>query len=157
MVRGLRAEIKQGRPFPSLEDEVYLNLRRTADALARREVEVLKAWNLSPTQYNALRILRGAGEAGVTCGDIGERLLTKDPDITRLIDRLETRGLIHRSRSEQDRRVVITRITESGLEMLREIDEPSQQWTKEQLGHMSETQLRDLITLLELARDRATP
>jgi DNA-binding MarR family transcriptional regulator len=152
VLRGLQGEIKQNKPFPSLEDEAYLNLLRTTDALVRKEVEALKAWGLSPTQYNTLRILRGAGEAGVTCREMSERLLTKDPDITRLVDRLETRGLIQRGRSDQDRRVVRMRITKAGLKLLAELDAPAMQWTREQLGHMSKEQLRGLIQLLELAR-----
>jgi MarR family transcriptional regulator, organic hydroperoxide resistance regulator len=156
MLRGLQAEIKQTKPFPSLEDEAYLNLLRTTDALVRKEVEVLKAWGLSPSQYNALRILRGACDEGVTCREFSDRLLTKDPDVTRLVDRLETRGLISRGRSEQDRRVVRTRITQAGLDLLAEIDGPSQQWTKDQLGHLSKAQLKELIALLELARSRVS-
>jgi DNA-binding MarR family transcriptional regulator len=152
MLRGLQAEIKQSKPFASLEDEAYLNLLRTTDALVRKEVEVLKAWGLSPTQYNALRILRGAGETGVTCSEISERMLTRDPDVTRLIDRLEARGLIARRRCDKDRRVVHTHITQAGLDLLAEIDRPQHTWTKEQLGHLTEQQLRDLIALLELAR-----
>jgi MarR family transcriptional regulator, organic hydroperoxide resistance regulator len=157
MLRGLQAEIKQSKPFASLEDEAYLNLLRTTDALARKEVEVLKARGLSPTQYNALRILRGAGEAGVTCGEMSDRMLTRDPDVTRLIDRLDTRGLIQRRRCDEDRRVVRTFITQAGLDLLAELDEPQSSWTKEQLGHLSESQLRELIALLELARSRLTP
>ena len=156
MVRGLQAELKQNKPFNSLEDEAYLNLLRTTDALFRRQVEVLKAWSLSPTQYNALRILRGAGSEGVTCGELSERMLTRDPDVTRLIDRLETRGLIQRGRSDHDRRVVRTRITQAGLDLLAELDQPAAAWTKEHLGHLSDAQLRELIALLELARQRAS-
>jgi DNA-binding MarR family transcriptional regulator len=155
MLRGLQAEIKQTKPFRSTEDEAYLNLLRTADALLRKEVEHLKEYGLSPTQYNALRILRGAGSEGVTCGELSERMLTKDPDVTRLIDRLEARGLLARSRSDQDRRVVRTRITEEGLELLATLDEPSERWTRGQLGHMGETELRELIRLLERAREGA--
>ena len=153
MLRGLQAEIKQTKPFRSLQDEAYLNLLRTADALLRKEVELLKEYGLSPTQYNALRILRGAGEQGVTCGELSERMLTKDPDVTRLIDRLETRKLLTRARSDEDRRVVRTRITAEGLELLATIDEPCHQWTRGQLGHLSEVELRDLIRLLERARE----
>ena len=152
MVRGLQAEIKQTRPFDSLEAEAYLNLLRTTDALLRKEIEALKAWGLSTTQYNALRILRGAGDEGVTCGELSERMLTRDPDVTRLIDRLDTRGLIRRVRSDRDRRVVRTCISAAGLELLEQLDEPSRTWTKDQLGHLSEQQLRDLIALLEKAR-----
>jgi DNA-binding MarR family transcriptional regulator len=152
MLRGLQAEIKQTKPFRSLEDEAYLNLLRTADALLRKEVELLKEFGLSPTQYNALRILRGAGDEGVTCGELSDRMLTKDPDVTRLIDRLEGRGLLQRARSDQDRRVVRTRITAAGLDVLARLDEPSDRWTRGQLGHLTKTELRDFIRLLERAR-----
>lgn len=157
MIRGLQAEIKQTKPFRSLEDEAYLNLLRTTDALLRLEIELLKAWNLSPSQYNALRILRGAGHEGVTCRELSERMLTRDPDVTRLIDRLETRGFISRSRSDPDRRVVRTRITSEGLDVLSQIDGPSLEWSRKHLGHLTEAQLRQLIALLELARERAVP
>jgi DNA-binding MarR family transcriptional regulator len=154
MLRGLQAEIKQTKPFQSLEEEAVLNLLRTTDALVRQSVAMLKTWSLSPAQYNALRILRGAGSEGVTCGEISERMLTKDPDITRLIDRLDARGLITRGRHDQDRRVVRTRITQAGLDLLAEIDKPARKLSREQLGHLSEDQLRQLIELLELARER---
>jgi DNA-binding MarR family transcriptional regulator len=157
MLRGLQAEIKQTKPFRSLEDETYLNILRTADALLRKEVELLKDYGLSPTQYNALRILRGAGEDGVTCGELSERMLTKDPDVTRLIDRLEARKLLTRARSDQDRRVVRTRITSDGLHVLAQLDEPSHRWTRGQLGHLSQAELRELIRLLERAREGVTP
>lgn len=155
MAGKLQKEIRQSKPFASLEEESYLSLLRTADALERREAELLKAWQLTPTQYNALRILRGAGEGGATCGEIGQRMLTKDPDVTRLIDRLETRGLIARARSKTDRRVVLTRITPAGLDLLAELDEPSRARPKALLGHLSRTELRELIRLLDLARERA--
>jgi DNA-binding MarR family transcriptional regulator len=152
MLRGLQAEIKQTKPFKNLEEEAYLNLLRTADALVRKEVELLKEYGLSPTQYNALRILRGAGDEGVTCGEMSDRMLTKDPDVTRLIDRLEGRGLITRSRSSEDRRVVQTKISKAGLDLLAELDAPCVTSIKALLGHLTEAQLRMLIELLELAR-----
>lgn len=148
----LQAEIRQSKPFASLEEVCYLSLLRTTDELARLEVEALKAWHLTPTQYNALRILRGAGDEGATCGEIGERMLTRDPDVTRLIDRLEARGLIQRMRSEDDRRVVRTRITQAGLDLLEGIDEPSLSWSQAQLGHLTRRELRALIALLDRAR-----
>jgi DNA-binding MarR family transcriptional regulator len=157
MLRGLQAEIRQTKPFQSLEEEAALNLLRTTDALVRQKVEMLKAWSLSPTQYNALRILRGAGAEGVTCGELSERMLTKDPDVTRLIDRLDTRGLITRGRHDADRRVVRTRITQAGLDLLAELDGPTRKLSKEQLGHLDEKQLRQLIELLELAREPLNP
>jgi MarR family transcriptional regulator, organic hydroperoxide resistance regulator len=152
MVGKLKDEIRQSRPFTSLEEECYLTLVRTADALARKEVDALKAWRLTPTQYNALRILRGAGEQGARCGEVGERMLTRDPDVTRLIDRLEARGLIQRTRSEEDRRVVRTRITRAGLDLLEQLDEPAMNWSRAQLGHLTRQELRDLIALLDRAR-----
>jgi MarR family transcriptional regulator, organic hydroperoxide resistance regulator len=151
----LQAEIRQTKPFTSLEEECFLSLVRTTDALVRLEVEALKEWQLTPTQYNALRILRGAGEQGATCGEVGDRMLTRDPDVTRLIDRLESRGLIQRARSAEDRRVVRTRITRAGLDLLAKLDEPSRAWSRAQLGHMTKAELLDLIALLERARASA--
>src|SRR5688572_9077942 len=118
MVKRLQEELKQTKPFTSLEEEVILNLVRTAEHVVSRTAEVLKPANLTPTQYNALRILRGAGPDGLTCGEIGERMVTKESDITRLLDRLERRGLISRERPETNRRVVITRVTDEGLRLL---------------------------------------
>jgi DNA-binding MarR family transcriptional regulator len=89
----IQAEIQQAKPFPSLEDEALAALQRTADRLQWRLSEMLKAHGLSPTQYNALRILRGAGDGCCTCSEIAERMINRDPDITRLVDRLERRGL----------------------------------------------------------------
>src|SRR5207245_10164892 len=103
------------RPARGLENEVFLNLLRTADALLRDVEQILKAVELSHTQYNVLRILRGAGRQGLACQEIGERMLTRDPDITRLLDRLEARALVSRARGRADRRVVQTRITPAGL------------------------------------------
>src|SRR2546426_9185122 len=97
------------RPARGLENEVFLNLLRTADALLRDVEQILKAVELSQTQYNVLRILRGAGRQGLACQEIGERMLTRDPDITRLLDRLEARALVSRARGRADRRVVETR------------------------------------------------
>src|SRR5579862_7012318 len=94
----LRAEIKQTRPFESLEAEAVLNVQRTADLFFRATSEALKSADLSPTQYNALRILRGAGKEGLACNEVGERMVARDPDITRLLDRLEDRGLVQRER-----------------------------------------------------------
>src|SRR5262245_11544266 len=111
MAGKIQQEIKQTKPIRLMEEEVSLNLARTADLVAQRFVsEVLKPHNLSPTQYNVLRILRGAGADGVNCKDIGSRMLTREPDITRMMDRLEQRGLILRDRAKEDRRVVIHKL-----------------------------------------------
>ena len=115
----------------------------------------LRGYDLSPSAYNALRILRGAGPEGVTCGEMSERLLTRDPDVTRLVDRLERRDLIQRVRTSEDRRVVRTTITAQGLSLLAEIDEPAKAWLQAHLGHMTTAQLKTLIELLEIVRDVA--
>lgn len=153
--KGIRAEIKQTKPFKTLEEEAFVALVRTADQLARRGAEMLKQHGLSPTQYNALRILRGAGEQGLACSEIGERMINHDPDITRLTDRLERRGLVLRSRERKDRRVITTRITSAGLELLRSLDRPVEEFNRQLLGPLGERQLRSLIRLLEAARQHA--
>lgn len=135
-----------------LEAEVFLSLLRTADALARGAEALLKPHSLSPTQYNVLRILRGSGEQGLACREVSDRLITRDPDITRLLDRLEARGLIARAREAQDRRVVKTRITGDGLRLLAELDQPVRDTHRGQFCHLSEKQLRQLLNLLNRAR-----
>lgn len=148
-------EIRQKTPFRRIEDEAFVNLLRTADALMQGVAAVLKPAGLSPTQYNVLRILRGAGADGLACREIGERMITKDPDITRLLDRLEERDLISRSRDRADRRVITTRITEKGLRILKELDKPIEELHVKQLGHLGEQRLRSLMDLLESAREKA--
>jgi DNA-binding MarR family transcriptional regulator len=155
MAGRLQTEIKQGIPFASLEQEALLNLLRTADAFLQRLTDVLKPFKLSHSQYNVLRILRGAGVGGLACREIAERMITRDPDITRLLDRLEARGLVTRSREEKDRRVILARITPAGLRILEELDGPMDEVDRRQLGHLGEEQLRSVIRLLELAREQA--
>ncbi|HLB87467.1 MAG TPA: MarR family winged helix-turn-helix transcriptional regulator [Terriglobales bacterium] len=152
MTRGIQAEIKQTKPFRSLEEEVFVALMRTADQLAWRGAEMLKQHGLSPTQYNALRILRGAGAKGLACSEIGERMINRDPDITRLVDRLERRGLVRRRREQKDRRVITTCITPAGLEALKALDRPIEEFHRHLLGHLGESRLHSLIRLLEAAR-----
>jgi DNA-binding MarR family transcriptional regulator len=152
MTRRLQDEIKQTRPFHSLEEDVLLGLARTADAVARAGEEVLKASGLTATQYNVLRILRGAGTAGLSCGDVASRMITRDPDLTRLLDRLEARALVTRARDVEDRRVVLTRITREGLALLAELDEPVQAQNRKAVGHLGEQKLRTLAQLLDEAR-----
>ncbi len=134
------------------EEVTYLELCRTADILSRGVSEVLKAEELSPNQYNVLRILRGAPE-GLPCGEIGTRMITRDPDITRLLDRLEKRGLIVRSREAQDRRRVMARIERAGLHLLARLDEPVREAHRRQLGHLGRDRLRNLNELLEMVRE----
>jgi MarR family transcriptional regulator, organic hydroperoxide resistance regulator len=150
----LQDEIKQRSPFDSLEQEALLNLLRTADVLMRRIIAVLKPYGLSHSQYNVLRILRGAGEDGLACREIGDRMITHDPDITRLLDRLEARGLVTRTRDQQDRRIVMARVTSEGLRLLAQLDGPIEEVDRRPLEHLGESRLRALIALLEAARER---
>jgi DNA-binding MarR family transcriptional regulator len=156
MSRGLRAEIGKLKPFASREQEAFLNLSRTTDALLDDVVEVLKPAGLSATAYNVLRILRGAGKP-LACGEIARQMITRDPDITRLLDRLEKRGLVARGREEKDRRIVRTRITAAGQKLLAKLDEPMIAAHRKQLGHLSRAKLEQLIALLEEARVRKKP
>lgn len=141
-------------PQDGLEARVFVSLMRAADALARGAQALLKPYNLSGTQYNTLRILRGAGENGMACSEVGGRLISRDPDITRLLDRMESRGLIERARETQDRRVVRTRITAEGLRLLERLDRPVRELHRRQLRHLPANQLRQLSNLLDRARER---
>jgi DNA-binding MarR family transcriptional regulator len=135
------------------EEAAFLDLLRATDMLSRGLITVLKAEDLSPTQYNVLRILRGAPE-GLPCGEIGSRMITRDPDITRLLDRLEKRGLIVRSRESKDRRMVMARIMPLGLKVLGRLDEPVQETHRKQLGHLGRDRLRALTELLHQSRSK---
>jgi DNA-binding MarR family transcriptional regulator len=152
VAKGAGAELKPRQPFESLEAEAFLALLRTAERLQERAAEILKPHGLSPTQYNALRILRGAGTPGLACREIGERMIHHDPDITRLLDRLEGRGLVARSRSREDRRVMKTRITAAGLARLQALDRPAEEFERRLLGRLGQDRLRILIRLLEAVR-----
>lgn len=151
----LRDEIKQSRPFASLEEEAILSAQRTASVLEQAVAAALKPYGLSSTQYNALRILRGAGAAGLACQEIAERMVTRDPDITRLVDRLEARKLIERTRSASDRRVVVVRISEAGKRLLATMDGTIEGLPRRILGHLGTRRLRLLVELLERARTPA--
>ncbi len=145
---------KPRKPASSLEQDAYLSLLRTADALARGAEEVIKPVGLSGTQYNILRILRGAGAQGLCCHEAAERMLTHDPDITRLLDRLEKRGLIVRARASSDRRVITAQITPEGLRVLAKLDKPIEECHRRQFGHLGPWRLAQLIELLNSARTR---
>jgi DNA-binding MarR family transcriptional regulator len=135
------------------EEAVFVDMVRTVDLLSRRLAPVLKPEDISPTQYNVLRILRGSAD-GLPCGEIGARMITRDPDITRLLDRMEKRGLISRSRDKEDRRTVLTRITAEGLTVLARLDGPVLAAHREQLGHLGEKRLNELSELLAACRSR---
>jgi DNA-binding MarR family transcriptional regulator len=156
---------KHTRGGVSLEGEAFLALLRSADSLLRQAEELLKGAGLSHTQYNVLRILRGAERAashggaargqkddGLPCGEIAARMITRDPDITRLLDRLEARGLVARSRQKADRRVVQARITPAGIKLLHELDAPVDALHKQQLRGMQAGHLKTLLQLLDEVR-----
>jgi len=152
----LAKEIRQAKPFPSREEEAFLNLGRTWEFLLSRVAELIKEHQLTATQYNMLRILRGAGAEGATCSQATDRMLTPDPDITRLLDRMETQGLIRRDRSKEDRRVVIARITDRGLEVANRIDAPLHHLLQRYLGRVGRRRLTELIDTLEALREPAS-
>ena len=154
MPGSLRAEIKQTAPFVSVEQEVFLNLIRTAAVLEHGMGEGLKAFGLTLTQYNALRILRGAGAEGFCRNEVRDRLIKPVPDTTRLLDRLVEAGFVERDREGDDRRFVTARITKRGLALLERIDGPVAKLHEAQLGHMSRAELRQLVDLLEKVRAR---
>jgi DNA-binding MarR family transcriptional regulator len=139
---------------PCEEELTYLELCRTTDLLSRNLSKLLKAEELSSNQYNVLRILRGAPD-GLACGEIAFRMITRDPDITRLVDRLEKRGLISRCRETADRRMVLVRISNEGLKLLARTDGPIREGHRAQLGHMGKERLRKLTDLLRIARSEA--
>ncbi len=151
-MKKLAEEIQQRRPFDSLEEEALLNLQRTSDQMRRRFHQTLKAHGLTESQYNVLRILRGAEPEGLPCSEIGKRMISHDPDITRLLRRLDRQGLTKQKRDLRDRRVVQTRITESGLQQLKRLDPLVKEAAKLTLGHMGPERLTLLIDLLEEAR-----
>lgn len=138
----------------SLEHETFIALQRLANRQVGEVERFLKPWKLSASQFNALRILRGAGPDGLACRQVAERMITRDPDVTRLLDRLERMRLVKRTREATDRRVIRTRITGSGLELLAQIDRPLADLHLHQLGHLGREQLETLLALLDAAGDR---
>jgi DNA-binding MarR family transcriptional regulator len=151
MTGKLKQEIQQNKPFTSLQEEVVLSLERTAGLVTQPIADVLKASSLSTSQYNVLRILRGSGE-GLPCGEISLRMVRRDPDLTRLLDRLDARGLVTRTRDTRDRRVVLAAITPEGIALLDEIDAPMHDALQRVLAHVPEKKLRALLELLEDVR-----
>ncbi len=148
----LKSEIAQTSPFASLEEEAVLNLLRTSDCLQRAFQQKTRRWGLTSTQYNVLRILRGAHPDGLSCAAIGERMIAMEPDITRLLLRLKRHKLIRQHRDRHDRRVVWTEISDAGLELLRAMDPVIEQAPLELLGHIGRRELTEMIQLLERAR-----
>ena len=146
-------ELGKSAPRGSPEEAAFLELVRTTDLLSRGLVRIMKTEDVSSTQYNVLRILRGSPE-GLACGEIANRMITRDPDVTRLLDRLEKRELISRCRETKDRRTVMARITPEGLKLLGRLDEPVQSAHRKQLGHLGRERLHALTELLSLARSQ---
>ena len=151
MKQATQSRIKPGAA-PSPEEATFLELARTTDMLSRGLLKVIKTEDLSATQYNVLRILRGSPD-GLPCGEIAARMITRDPDVTRLLDRLEKRGLVSRCRETKDRRTVWTRITPEGLKVLARLDEPIQNAHRKQLSHLGPKGLRELTELLRVSRN----
>jgi DNA-binding MarR family transcriptional regulator len=149
----LRDELKMGKPFRSLEEEAILSIARTAALLEHAGSDALKPFDLTITQYNVLRILRGAGAVGMCRNEVGQRLITRVPDVTRLLDRMEGAGLVTRERGGADRRYVSTHITDKGLKLLEKIDRELPAIHGRQVGHLSQKRLRELIDLLEDVRN----
>jgi DNA-binding MarR family transcriptional regulator len=148
----LRQEIEQQKPFTSVAQEALLNLLRTADALQREMHLLIKPWGITSTQYNVLRILRGAQPQGLTCTAIGTRMITADPDITRLVGRLKAMKLVRQQRDKQDRRVVWNHISAEGLTLLDQMDPAIEQGPEEFFTKLTESDRVELIRLLELVR-----
>lgn len=152
---GLKREIAQQQPFASIEEEAWLNLMRTSDSVHRAFQLKTRNWGVTSTQYNVLQILRGAQPEGLPCAAIGDRMITAEPDITRLLSRLKKLKLIRQRRDREDRRVVWTQIADAGLELLRAMDPAIERAPVELLGHVGRANLAELIRLLELAREPA--
>ncbi len=153
----LKSEIAQQRPFASQAEEAFLNLLRTADCLQRAMQHTTRPWGITATQYNVLRILRGAHPAGLTCSAIGERMITAVPDITRLLGRLKALRLIRQQRDKEDRRVLWTHVSQSGLGLLDDMENAVSQFPTSILGHLSKRELNEFIRLLELVRCKCQP
>ena len=136
-----------------IEDQVFVAILKTADTLAGQAEQLMKASGLTGAQYNVLRILRGAGPEGLPCNGISERMISRDPDMTRMLDRMESRQWITRERQTEDRRVVKARITDEGLKLLKKMDAPVRELHKQQFAHMSPARQK---TLLELVNELMT-
>ena len=152
MANDLQSELRQTKPFPSLEEEAFLNVERTETLLADAFEQVLKPYGITGTQYNVLRILRGAGSTGLCRNEIRDRQVSRMPDVTRLLDRMESCGLIKRTRSTEDRRLVATELTPAGRKLVDSLDAVVAAEHKRRLGHLTAEQLRTLIELLTALR-----
>lgn len=148
----MSAENTSRKNIGSLEERAFVAVMRAAETLQWGVAELLKPYDLSSAQYNALRILRGAGAEGLSCSEIASRLINRDPDITRLLGRLQKRGLVKRSSDKIDRRIVLTHITKAGVKLVNAIDEPMHELHRTRLGDIGDQGLNSLITLLQNAQ-----
>ena len=153
MSPSLQQDLKQKKPFRSLQQEAYLSVVRTSTALTDAMEELVKSRGISATQYNVLRILRGSDVEGLCRNALRDRMLTRMPDMTRLLDRMEEAGLVVRVREGEDRRMVMTRITAKGRGLLDDLDAPVMALHRKQLAGLTDAQLRSLSDLLTLVRD----
>jgi DNA-binding MarR family transcriptional regulator len=141
----------------TLEEQLFVAILKVADSLSQDAEQLIKSAGLTGAQYNVLRILRGAEPGGLPCSGIAERMISHDPDMTRLLDRMEKRNLITRQRQKDDRRVVKTHITEEGLALLKPLDIPVRERHKQQFRHLSQSRLKALAQLLaELGNREST-
>jgi DNA-binding MarR family transcriptional regulator len=146
-------EIRQSKPFPNREEELLVSLLRTTDIFEARFERMMRPFGISLTQYNVLRILRGAEPTGRTCGEIGERMIAREPDVTRLLERMERAGLLQRARNQEDRRVVVTRITAAGLKLLDDLEPPLQELDG-LLAPLGERRITQMLKTLDEIRAR---
>ena len=149
----IQNEIRQSKGFSNPSEEAVLNILRTSDVMTQLLTDLLKPSGLSSTQYTVLLILRGSSGKGPCCREIGERLVTRDPDVTRLIDRLEKRDLLLRTRDKDDRRVVTIQLTPAGMALVNELDEPIEKWNRKLMRNISGADTKILIDLLERFRE----
>jgi DNA-binding MarR family transcriptional regulator len=149
----LQAELKQTKPFPHRRSEALLSVLRTAALLEHRINETLRPHGITELQYNVLRILRGAGADGLCGREISERLVSKVPDVSRLLDRMEDMRLLRRERDAADRRHVTTRITPKGLRLLDEATPRLDAFERERFGHLEAERLQHVIDGLADIRD----
>lgn len=156
MVRPLHDELKQAKPFELIEEEAHVSIARTAALLDRAFARFLKPHGLTPTQYNVLRILRGAGNQGLCRFELGERLVAPVPDVTRLLDRMEQLQLVARQRSDTDRRLVRTFVTAEGLALVNTLDAELRTFHETRLAHIERRQLKGLVDTLAAVRNPET-
>jgi DNA-binding MarR family transcriptional regulator len=150
----LREELRQRKPFTDLEQEAQLSVVRTASLLVDAFEQMLKPYGITATQYNVLRILRGSEPDGLCRNELRDRMLTRMPDVTRLLDRMEDAKLVARSRGSEDRRLVSTRITAKGLRLLDEVQDAVSAEHVRRFQHLGKAQLKTLIDLLNTVREK---